>query len=145
MPTDARDVPRRPRAGRRPGERGRPDPFAVVDGWRVASAANAGSGAGGVQSSGGQAVERTGLPAGPTPFGDAARLTARQLQVLHLLAAGLRNVEIAARLSLSVRTVEHHVAAVLGKLRVRSRHDAAPAARRLGIVRPPAGRRDAAD
>jgi DNA-binding CsgD family transcriptional regulator/tetratricopeptide (TPR) repeat protein len=75
------------------------------------------------------------VPRGPRPatLTNPAGLTARQLEILTLLAARLTNSEIAARLSLSVRTVDHHVAAVLTKLAVSSRHEAALAARRLGI------------
>lgn len=54
-----------------------------------------------------------------------AGLTDRQLEVLRLMAAGLPNREIAARLVLSTKTVEHHVAAVLAKLGVSSRTEAA--------------------
>jgi len=54
--------------------------------------------------------------------------------VLRLLAAGQSNAEIAARLSLSVKTVDHHVSALLAKLAVGSRRQAAAAARRLGVV-----------
>jgi DNA-binding CsgD family transcriptional regulator/tetratricopeptide (TPR) repeat protein len=62
-----------------------------------------------------------------------AGLTPRQLAVLELLRAGLTNAEIAERLVLSVRTVDHHVAAIFGKLGVRSRRDAAAAAETLGV------------
>ena len=60
-----------------------------------------------------------------------AGLTERQLAVLALLREGLTNAEIAARLVVSVRTVDHHVAAVLDKLGVRSRREAATAAEAL--------------
>ncbi|HVH22238.1 MAG TPA: helix-turn-helix transcriptional regulator, partial [Pseudonocardia sp.] len=54
-----------------------------------------------------------------------AGLTQRQLDVLDLLADGLTNAEIAERLVVSVRTVDSHVAAVLAKLGVRTRREAA--------------------
>ena len=78
------------------------------------------------------------VPPRPRPETKAnpAGLTARQLAVLGLLREGLTNAEIAERLVLSVRTVDHHVAAILGKLGVRSRRDAAAAAETLGVGSP---------
>jgi ATP/maltotriose-dependent transcriptional regulator MalT len=63
-----------------------------------------------------------------------AGLTDRQLEVLELLAAGLSNAEIADRLVVSPRTVEHHVAALLDKLQVESRRDAVRRAGDLGVI-----------
>ena len=76
------------------------------------------------------------LPRGPRPATKAnpAGLTRREREVLELVAAGLRNAEIAARLVLSRKTVEHHVAAILRKLGVASRGEAAGEAERLGLI-----------
>ena len=62
-----------------------------------------------------------------------AGLTTRELEVLSLLGKGLRNREIAAQLFLSEKTVDHHVSAILRKLGVESRGQAAAEAARLGI------------
>jgi DNA-binding CsgD family transcriptional regulator len=61
----------------------------------------------------------------PSTRAHPAGLTARQAEVLALVREGLSDAEIARRLVLSRRTVEHHVSAVLEKLGVPSRHDAA--------------------
>ncbi|MGN6378201.1 MAG: ATP-binding protein [Gaiellales bacterium] len=62
-----------------------------------------------------------------------ANLTARELDVLSLVAQGLANTEIADRLFLSPRTVDHHVSSILRKLDVPSRARASVEAARLGI------------
>jgi DNA-binding CsgD family transcriptional regulator len=78
------------------------------------------------------------VPRGPAAatVANPAGLTARQLEVVRLVAEGLTNAEIAERLVLSVRTVDHHVSAVLAKLGVTSRLEAADAAARLGLPTP---------
>ena len=67
------------------------------------------------------------VPPGPrkTTRANPAGLTARQLEVLALLADGLTNAEIAERLVVSLRTAEHHVAAVLTKVDASTRQEAA--------------------
>jgi DNA-binding CsgD family transcriptional regulator len=70
----------------------------------------------------------------PTTRSNPAGLTARELEVLQLLADGRSNADIAAQLVLSTRTVDHHVSALLGKLGVERRGDAARAAANLGIA-----------
>jgi DNA-binding CsgD family transcriptional regulator/tetratricopeptide (TPR) repeat protein len=72
------------------------------------------------------------VPRGPRADTRAnpAGLTARQLEVLALLREGLTNAEIAKRLVLSVKTVNHHVSAVLDKLGVDNRHEAVRVAAR---------------
>ena len=69
----------------------------------------------------------------PATRANPAGLTARQLDVLGLLADGLSNAEIAARLVISPKTADHHVSAILAKLDARSRGEAAVVARRLGL------------
>jgi DNA-binding NarL/FixJ family response regulator len=76
-----------------------------------------------------QGVRR--VPRGPRPTTRANRfgLTSRQLEILDLLAQGCTNAEIARQMSISPKTAEHHVAAVLAKLDVVSRQAAVSVAR----------------
>ena len=76
------------------------------------------------------------VPRGPRAASRAnpAGLTARELEVLRLVAGGLRNADVAERLVLSQRTVDHHVSAVLRKLDARSRGEATAAASRMGLL-----------
>ena len=64
----------------------------------------------------------------------AAGLTPRQAEVLGLLGEGLSNIEIADRLFVSPRTVEHHVSAVLAKLDCSTREKAVSRARTDGLL-----------
>jgi DNA-binding NarL/FixJ family response regulator len=76
------------------------------------------------------------LPRGPweSTRANAAQLTARELDVLTLLADGHRNAEIAARLVVSRRTVDYHVSSILRKLGAHTRGEAVAEARRLGLI-----------
>ncbi|MFI5050950.1 MAG: LuxR C-terminal-related transcriptional regulator, partial [Gaiellales bacterium] len=77
-----------------------------------------------------------GIARGPRPSTreNPAYLTGRELEVLALVADGLSNAEIALRLHVSTRTVDHHVSNILRKLEVPSRARASIEAARLGIV-----------
>jgi len=76
------------------------------------------------------------VPPAKTSQGDtlAEPLSERELEVLHLVAAGWSNQEIADKLVISVRTVKKHVENIHGKLGVQSRTQAAVKARALNLL-----------
>jgi DNA-binding CsgD family transcriptional regulator/tetratricopeptide (TPR) repeat protein len=88
-----------------------------------------------------RALGMTRIPRGPRDETrvNPAGLTARQVDVLRLLSQGCTNAQIASQLVVSVRTVDSHVAAVLGKLGAASRHEAAACAAELGVLGPETG------
>ncbi|MGO9831689.1 MAG: helix-turn-helix domain-containing protein [Myxococcaceae bacterium] len=61
----------------------------------------------------------------PSTRAHPAGLTTREAEILTLLSEGLRNAEIGRRLFISAKTVDHHVSAILDKLNVRDRAQAA--------------------
>ena len=71
-------------------------------------------------------TQGTTIPRGPrlTTRENPFSLTAREMEVLACLVQGLSNQAIAKRLSLSIRTVEHHTASVLQKMGVQTRAEA---------------------
>jgi DNA-binding NarL/FixJ family response regulator len=71
---------------------------------------------------------RAALGEPTTPF------TEREREVLRLVVGGARNAEIAAALTVSLRTAEFHVSNILSKLGARSRTEAITKARRLGLI-----------
>jgi DNA-binding CsgD family transcriptional regulator len=76
------------------------------------------------------------VPRGPRQRtrGNPAGLTSRELEVLSLLSDGLTNAQLAGRLFLSQKTVDHHVSAILRKLGEPNRSAAVAAARRGGML-----------
>jgi NarL family two-component system response regulator YdfI len=77
------------------------------------------------------------FPAGPTsrPLAELTEpLTPRENEVLQMLASGLANKEIAARLAISEHTVKFHVTSILGKLGAGSRTEAVSLGIRRGLV-----------
>lgn len=81
---------------------------------------------------------KDGFPAASAPQREADELvealTRRESEVLQMLAAGLGNKEIAARLGISEHTVKFHVASILGKLGAGSRTEAVSIGVRRGLV-----------
>ena len=93
------------------------------------------------RSSGAPGSHRTSAPAGaeprPTPAteAEALGLTARELEVLKLVAGGWSNQQIADALFITRKTASVHVSNILGKLGVSGRTEAAAIAHRLGLGR----------
>ena len=81
-------------------------------------------------------IERSLRAAAPRPLVALPELTARELEVLRLMARGMSNDEIAVELVLSRTTVKTHVSHVLDKLGVRDRVQAVVAAYEAGVVAP---------
>jgi DNA-binding NarL/FixJ family response regulator len=84
-----------------------------------------------------KAVHAVGLGStlfAPAPHLGASELTAREREVLDLLAEGATNREIAGRVHLSPHTVKEHVSSLYRKLDVRNRAEAVHRAQRLGLL-----------
>jgi DNA-binding CsgD family transcriptional regulator/tetratricopeptide (TPR) repeat protein len=81
----------------------------------------------------GSPVSRTHVISGPATDQHGG-LTAREREVLHLLAEGRTNPEIAQILYIGTRTVEYHVANILSKVDAANRRDAVARATRLGLI-----------
>jgi len=78
------------------------------------------------------------LPSEAIGLAPEPQLTPRQREILDLIALGLSTSEIAKKLTLSTETVRNHVRSVLRQLHVHTRLEAIAAARRLGLLAPPA-------
>lgn len=79
-----------------------------------------------------------GIPRGPRPSTkeNRAGLTSRQMEVLSLMRDGCTNIEIAERLFISSKTVDHHVSAVLAKLDAHTRSEAVSLALQSNLITP---------
>ena len=79
-------------------------------------------------------VEFASRAAEPEPDDAPPTLTARQTEVLALVAAGMSNQEIAAALHVTERTVKYHVSEILSRLQLRSRYELARYAKEQGLM-----------
>ena len=84
----------------------------------------------------GQGLARQDPPVRHSPTSLVEQLTAREVEVLRLLASGLTNGQIADALSVSPGTVKNHVAHIIAKLGVSDRTQAAVRALELGLLTP---------
>jgi ATP/maltotriose-dependent transcriptional regulator MalT len=118
-------------------------PMETLLGWLVAAQRDGESAAGGVELaylarllrvSGGKAAAAGARRSAVTVPGLVEPLTARELEVLRLLAAGTTNQAIAAELVVSLDTAKKHVSHVLGKLGAANRTEAVTRARQLGVI-----------
>jgi DNA-binding NarL/FixJ family response regulator len=78
-----------------------------------------------------------GIPRGPheSTRSNTAGLTRREIEITQLISEGLRNNEIAEKLFVSPKTVDHHVSSVLSKLGVKARSQVRPEAERRGLLK----------
>ncbi|MBL8210791.1 MAG: response regulator transcription factor [Bryobacterales bacterium] len=81
-----------------------------------------------------QAMALVGAAVETPRQGLAETLTPRETEILRLLATGIANKEIAARLAISEHTVKAHIASVLGKLHAGSRTEAVSIGLRQGLI-----------
>jgi DNA-binding NarL/FixJ family response regulator len=110
------------------------DPEVAVAEARAALAIFEDLGAGGKADAAAALLRGLGIRAARSGPRGLGTLTKREQEVLALLGEGLSNPEIAERLYLSRKTVEHHVASILSKLGARSRAEAAAEAVRRGAT-----------
>jgi DNA-binding NarL/FixJ family response regulator len=80
------------------------------------------------------AVSHAPAAAAALPSGEMTTVTPRELEILEMMAEGMSNLTIAARLKISRHTVKFHVASVLTKLGARSRTEAVTAGVRQGLI-----------
>ena len=81
-----------------------------------------------------EALQGVSTPLTASPAAAPVTLTAREIEVLEMMAEGMSNRAIARHLKISSHTVKFHVASVLGKLGARSRTEAVTAGIRHGLI-----------
>ena len=127
-------------AGHTPHDRARRDAAALAARSVLGDEAYQSARTEGVRLSLDQAIALASEPtAMPVPVPEPGLLTRRETEILHLLAGGRSNREIAATLFIGERTIESHLERIYAKLGVRRRLAAIAAATRLGLLDPKAG------